>query len=42
MVIITDHWNVLDKEFGDDAKCIKPYVVLDGKLEKLKRKYDHF
>jgi hypothetical protein len=37
LFIITGHWNVLDKEVGDDVKYTKPFVVLDGKVRKTKR-----
>jgi hypothetical protein len=37
MVIITGNWNVMDKEVRDNAKFIKCFVVLDGKIRKIER-----
>jgi hypothetical protein len=37
MVIITNHWDLLDKEVGDDAKFVKSFVVLGGKIRNIKR-----
>ena len=35
-MVITSHWNLLDKEVGDDAKFIETFVVLGGKIRKIK------